>query len=75
MFPFYYFNMGDHGDSQGRVESVINDEIYIYICVCLVTGLRRRTVQPNYEVAQLQGSVSDCSNPRLCRFLYDYTFI
>ena len=33
MFPFYYFNMGDHGDSQGRVESVINDEIYIYLCV------------------------------------------
>ena len=35
------------------------------MCVCVLYGIWKRLVWPNYEVVVFQASVSDCSIPRL----------
>ena len=43
--------------------------LYIFMCVCVLTGIWRRAVRPNIEVVEFQASVSDFSTPILCRLL------
>ena len=60
-------------------EEMQNSKTQKYVSQFIVLFSVKLSIKANivtkYEVVGFQDSVSDCSNPRLCHFFYNYIFI